>query len=386
MPIYKADGSKNGKQRYRVQINYQDSYGKNRQTSRITYGLQEAKALERILAVELKKRPVESRITLSALFEEYKASSINRVKESTLNKTAQWVRLYVIPKLGSTPLDDLTVPMLQHWKNSVESTTVKKSPKSIPKKLSLQTKQGIYGAFRAVLNYAVRMEYIPANPLLKVGNFKDAESIRKEMQYYTADEFKQFISEAKKTAELSNDVTDWDYFMFFSIAFFTGMRKGEIHALKWSDISDDGFLSVSRSINQKFKGADKESRPKNRSSVRTLQIPKPLMDLLAEHKNRWSTFKGFSNDYRVCGGTRSLRDTSLQKRNERYAKAAGLKIIRIHDFRHSHVSLLANEGINIQEVARRLGHARVEETWNTYSHMYPREEERAVAVLNTVNI
>ena len=50
------------------------------------------------------------------------------------------------------------------------------------------------------------------------------------------------------------------------------------------------------------------------------------------------------------------------------------------------MSLLANEGINIQEVARRLGHARVEETWNTYSHMYPREEERAVAVLNTVNI
>lgn len=53
-------------------------------------------------------------------------------------------------------------------------------------------------------------------------------------------------------------------------------------------------------------------------------------------------------------------------------------------FPHSHASLLANEGINIQEVARRLEHSNVHMTWNTYSHLYPREEERAVEVLNKV--
>lgn len=381
MPIYKTEGSKDGKQRYKVQINYKDSYGKNRQTSRITYGLQEAKALERILAAELKSRPPEARITLDELFAEYKASSVNRVKESTLINTEKWLRLYVLPELGNTAVSSLSVPVLQRWKNSLETKTVHNSDKA----LSLKTKQNIYGAFCSVLNFAVRMEYIPSNPLTKVGSFKDAEIIKKEMQYYTVEEFKRYIAEAKQLAEQTGSVSDWDFFMFFSIAFYTGMRKGEIHALKWSDISD-GFLTVSRSINQKLKGGDKETRPKTASSVRTLQIPKPLIELLSEHKKRWNAFKGFSDDYRVCGGTRSLRDTSLQKRNERYAKAAGLKIIRIHDFRHSHVSLLANEGINIQEVARRLGHARVEETWNTYSHMYPREEERAVAVLNTVNI
>ena len=63
---------------------------------------------------------------------------------------------------------------------------------------------------------------------------------------------------------------------------------------------------------------------------------------------------------------------------------SGLKVIRIHDFRHSHVSVLANEGINIQEIARRLGHARIEMTWNTYSHLYTREEERAVDVLDRI--
>lgn len=71
-------------------------------------------------------------------------------------------------------------------------------------------------------------------------------------------------------------------------------------------------------------------------------------------------------------------------KNREYAKLAGVKRIRIHDFRHSHASLLANEGINIQEIARRLGHSKVEITWNIYSHLYPHEEERAVKILNKI--
>ncbi len=79
-----------------------------------------------------------------------------------------------------------------------------------------------------------------------------------------------------------------------------------------------------------------------------------------------------------------MRDTTLENRNAQYASRAGVKKIRIHDFRHSHASLLANEGINIQEIARRLGHSNIEITWNTYSHLYPREEERAVEILNKI--
>ena len=161
------------------------------------------------------------------------------------------------------------------------------------------------------------------------------------------------------------------------------MRKGEIHALKWSDIDGD-YISVKRSITQKLKGEDRETPPKNKTSIRTLQIPEPLKKILADHKARYRSLQGFSDDFRICGGTRPLRDTSIQKANERYAKLAGLKTIRIHDFRHSHASLLANNGINIQEIARRLGHAKIEMTWNTYSHLYPREEERAVNILNKI--
>ena len=74
------------------------------------------------------------------------------------------------------------------------------------------------------------------------------------------------------------------------------------------------------------------------------------------------------------------------KRNMRYATLSGQKVTRIYDFRHSHVSILANEGINIQEIApRRLGHSKIGETWNTYAHLYPREEEKVVDILNKLS-
>lgn len=120
---------------------------------------------------------------------------------------------------------------------------------------------------------------------------------------------------------------------------------------------------------------------RNRKKSITTQ---PLMIVLNEQKERQKQLKNFSDDFRVCGGESCLRDSSLDNKNRQYAEGAGLHHIRIHDFRHSHASLLANEGINIQEVARRLGHSDVNMTWNTYSHLYPREEERALKILNEI--
>ena len=122
-----------------------------------------------------------------------------------------------------------------------------------------------------------------------------------------------------------------EIFMCSSIAFYTGLKKGKIHALKWTDI-DGKYLNVTRSISQKLRGEDRKTAPKNKSSIRTLQLPIPLIKILEEHKKRWSEYKGFNDNFR---GTRPLRDTSLAKMNEQLAKSTGLKTIRIHNFRHS---------------------------------------------------
>lgn len=171
--------------------------------------------------------------------------------------------------------------------------------------------------------------------------------------------------------------------MFFNIAFYMGLRKGEIHALRWNDI-DRNYLNVKRSISQKHCKGDVETPPKNRSSIRKIQIPLPLIDILNEHRERQSLLGYYSEDNRILGDERCIRDTTIQKRNELYSSLAGVKRIRIHDFRHSHASFFAHMNINIQEIAKRLGHSDIEETWNTYSHLYPEEEEKAIAVLNVI--
>ena len=94
----------------------------------------------------------------------------------------------------------------------------------------------------------------------------------------------------------------------------------------------------------------------------------------------------FSDEFFVCGGAELISDFAIQYHHERFVAASGLPYIRIHDFRHSHASLLINEGISIQEIARRLGHSNVELTWRVYAHLYPREEDRALKVLNALNL
>lgn len=375
MPIYKMNGRRDGKQKYRVRINYIDALGKARQVDRVTYGSDEAKLLELKLQQDIRQEAPAKRMTLRELFREYCNIRKNEMRESTLDKFKHITENHILPELGGLKLSKITPQILAQWKMNIEG-----------KGLALTTKQSAYSPLRAMLNYAVKMEYIPKNPLDKVGNFKSSGDIKKEMDFYTPQEFKRFLSAARQNAQEAEErgfLSEWDYYVFFAIAFYTGLRKGEIHALQWSDISGS-FLSVKRSIAQKLKGGDRETAPKNKASVRTLQIPVPLLTVLEEHKKRWKKHEGFSASYRVCGGEKCLRDTSVENRNKRFAEAAGVKKIRIHDFRHSHVSLLANKGINIQEIARRLGHSNIEMTWNTYSHLYPKEEERAIKILNKI--
>ncbi|MBQ3125011.1 MAG: site-specific integrase [Clostridia bacterium] len=382
MPIYKADGKKNGLQKYRVKVNYTDpNTGKAKQIERTAYGLEEAKETERRLSHEVKEVK-ESNITVQQLYDEYLAVQKNALRESTLDKTKRTLELYVIPQFSALTLKKLTLQTLQKWKLDIEET---KTTKDTP--LSLEYKRKIFSVFRTFLNYAVKMEYISTNPLVKLGNFKDANSFKSDMDYYTSEEFIKFISTARKCAEdaesSSGNISEWNYYVFFNIAFYAGMRKGEIHALKWTDIKDN-TIHITRSVAQKLKGEDRETPPKNKSSIRSIQIPIPLKKVLDEHYARCKLLDGFSDSWRICGGESCLRDSTLDKRNEKYAELAGIKKIRMHDYRHSHASLLANNGINIQEIARRLGHSSVEMTWNVYSHLYPKEEERALEILNNV--
>lgn len=380
MPINKAldkNGKpikKDGKIKYRVRVNYTDSYGTNKQIERTAYGADEAKQLERELSYSLKEEKPSAKITVKQLYEEYLQAKKHEIRETTLVTKSRYLTKHVLPYFENVKLHKLSIQNLQQWKQSIEDLNFK-----------IQTRKSIYDSFRAMLNYAVKMEYLPNNPLLKVGNFKAPLEDVKEMDFYTPEEFQKYIGTARKIAEKTGKMKDWNNYVFFCIAFFSGMRKGEIYPLSWKDLQN-GEINITKSLCQRLKGGDRITPPKNRSSIRRIQIPNPLQSVLDEHYERCKTMPKFTDDYYICGGIKPIRDTVVSRANENFAEKAQIKRIRIHDFRHSHASLLANNGINIQEVARRLGHSNVNITLKTYSHLYPRESERALKVLNQIDI
>lgn len=371
MPIYKTDKKKNGLLQYKVVVNYTDANGKYRQKTKLVYGKDEANLAEFTLLNGIKTEP-NAAITLGHLYNEYIETKKHDVRETSLDKTKNVLEHHVLPYFEKIMLKNINVKALQKWKNIISE---------LP--LATTTKNNINKEFRALLNFGVRMEYMPNNPLIKLGTFKDDDfkSQADKLHYYTAEQFKSFIECAEARCKSLND---WGLYVFFNIAFFTGMRKGEINALKWTDIEGD-IINVRRSVAQKVKGKDiLETPPKNKSSYRQIKAPKRLIDILNEHRIRQEQVQGFDASFRVCGGYKCLSDTSIANFNIACANDAGLPHIRVHDFRHTHASILVNEGINIQEIARRLGHSKIEITWNTYSHLYPREEERALTILNKI--
>ena len=373
MPIYKQNKKKDGKQQYRVIVNYTDRTGQYRQKTKTIYGAAEAADLERRMQLQISQTVPDASITLNELFTEYTEAKRHDVRESTLDKSIRILKCHVLPHIGEVKLQDLNAKRLQQWKNIIAGYD-----------LAIKTKNNIFTELRTMLNYAVRMEYISRNPLKIIGAFKDTEDFSKpqdKLHYYTVEQFKQFIDAAHNNC---HSLYEYGYYVFFNIAFYTGMRKGEINALRWSDI-ENNIIHVHRSVNQKAKGKPVvETPPKNKSSYRDLQAPKQLLTILAEHKQRQRQERTFSDDFRVCGGIKCLSDTGISNAHIKIANAAGLPHIRVHDFRHTHATLLINEGINIQEIARRLGHSNVEITWSTYAHLYPREEERAIKILENI--
>lgn len=164
MPIYKVGTTKkDGLQKYRVRINYIANDGNYKQITRSVYGIDVAKDLERRLENEIKvqkEMPVK-KMTVRELYNEYIAVKKYEVREITLYRSNNMIKRYILPILEDVRIDKLTTQVLQDWKLSMEE-----------RNLALATKRNVFTELRTMLNYAVRMEYIPRHQLAKVRKFQ----------------------------------------------------------------------------------------------------------------------------------------------------------------------------------------------------------------------
>jgi integrase len=170
------------------------------------------------------------------------------------------------------------------------------------------------------------------------------------------------------------------------------MRRGEVLALRWSDVDlDRSKLTVQQSVTQTRSGGLIFKAPKNRSSRRTISIPRVLVDALVEHRQKQEAIKNlFGPDYPNLNLVVPLPDghpwapDRFTDAYVAFTKHNGGNGVRFHDLRHTHASELLRRGTPVKTVARRLGHANTKMTIDTYAHLMSGDDEHAAQVTQRI--
>ena len=220
-----------------------------------------------------------------------------------------------------------------------------------------------HGQLSAILNHAVRFYGLKSNAAATAGCMGSEK--HKEMLFWTKEEYLKF-------AEVMMDKPQSYY--AFEVLYWCGIREGELLALTPADFDlDKGLLSITKSY-QRLKGRDVITDPKTPKSVRVIQMPQFLTD---EIRDYLKSFYKVQPDQRIFEVTKSY----LHHEMDRGAKEAGVKRIRIHDLRHSHVSLLIEMGFSALAIADRVGHESVDITYK-YAHLFPSKQQEMAQKLD----
>lgn len=212
----------------------------------------------------------------------------------------------------------------------------------------------------------------------KVDNFKEFNKIdnTNKINVFEYRDFKKFIKVSK------NDIL---YHTLFKFLYFTGVRKGELLALNWNDLNNR-YININKTITKEFfNGKRLILEPKTKNSNRKIKLDLKLYFELKKLKKYYQkNYKDFNNNFYIFGGNKPIATTTLDRKKDYYCDLAGVKKIRIHDFRHSHATLLYKHKCNIKYIQKRLGHSNIDTTLGIYVHFD--NEKKSTAILNFIRL
>lgn len=298
-------------------------------------------------------------MTFRAFIKVYIEERTPRLKESTCVTKENIIDTKLLPYFGEKRLRDITTADVLKWQN-VMLNYVDPETKKPYSKSYLKT---VHNQLSAILNHAVRYYGLRDNPARVVGNMGSEKNI--EMKFWTREEY-QLFSEAMMDDPLA--------FYCFEVLYWCGIREGELLALTPNDID---FEKKTISINKTFqhiRGKDIVTEPKTPKSKRTVIMPDALCDELKDY-------------LKMCYSlhpTDRLFPTSknyLQRKMCKGCAQQGLRRIRVHDIRHSHVSLLVDMGFSAVAIAERMGHESIDITYR-YAHLFPSVQSQMANQLN----
>ena len=303
------------------------------------------------------------RVTMNQLCDEYLKYIENKYKIATIYGKKIVIDKYIRGYFGDKYPQKITNNDVLNWQNAIKRSNV-----------TIGRVNKITGLLKDIYEYADKFYNINYNPVKAVGYIKNTSVVKNIMLIWTPEEFNSFI----KCCE-----SDTLQYTLFNLLYYTGMRKGEALALTWEDINRGSkYIRITKTITQKHKENNATytlTAPKTSKGVRTIDLPQKLLLILNEYRI-WQekSFPGLTEQYFVFGGIKPISETSLERYKNKKCKEAGVKQIRIHDFRHSHASLLINMGITPLFISERLGHQDVSTTLDVYSHLFPTNQQEIV--------
>lgn len=261
----------------------------------------------------------------------------------------------IIPYFKDINIEDIT-------RKEIQTYIIEQS-----KELKQETVINITKILSQSFKYAVEEEYILDTPYKNIKIPKDKDI--KEVKIFKKDEVEKIISIKGDSEQKKNIV---------NLAYRTGMRIGEILALKWEDINfEQKFLTVRRTLSCYNDSEPELCEPKTKGSRRRIDLDYITIEIL-KNTEQTSEFVFSKNNGSIL--SRQCISKSLRKMCE----YANVPYHSFHSLRHTHASILLANGVHPKIVQERLGHSKISTTMDTYSHLIPGMQAVAVDIFNNL--
>lgn len=304
-----------------------------------------------------------TKITVQDHFETWWTIKSQKVKPTTADNYRQILDRYILPNLGSVALKDLTPVLIEQMLLDLN----KDHSESTVRLVSIVLAQG--------LDRAINDHLLAINPAKGIERPKGK---KKSVTPYTSSELK----------ELLKALEDHRLFAFFRLLAYSGARRGEILALRWSDLDfEKGTLSISKNRTRIGRSVIEQDSTKGGDGKRYIQIDSETLKILKKHRTDQieERFKAGSawqeQNYIFTQVTGEPLDPSTPYQLfKKIAKKIGLRSESLHSIRHLHATELLNSGVSVHLVKDRLGHSDISTTLRIYAHIRP-EQKQEVADL-----
>lgn len=276
-----------------------------------------------------------------------------------------YIRLYLHPRLGSIPLNKVTINDIQQMCTWM-MTEARLDQKNGDSGLSDSQVINCYSLCDRVLEKAMAEKLIVRNP---AKGCKLPPNRTNEMKVLSREDMQKVLIQAKEE----------NYYELFLLEFATGLRLGELMALQWDDVNlVTGELRINKQVN--LVGSKLViSEPKTKAAVRTLILPPSVRKVLAEYKtrvnSRWLFPSPKKDDLPII-------PSAVSRRLHTLLEHAGCEQVRFHDLRHTFATNALAHGMDIKTLSTILGHVSSATTLNTYSHVTDEMRQRAAVKID----